>query len=446
MSGRKKPDRVVSQLSLWDRLESLQDTPGLGGTQALSAAGDPGDIPSRLSALDEQLRDAAEQCPSGKGLPRRTLSLFDNTRTQREYADRIMKLLEQVCASGAGPHQVFGDFVEIVEASLDMLPAHLASAARSGKLAEDTPEVVQLFERLRARYQPDHFELFAQAFALLLESTEHGYMDVLGDVFMYFTQPNPRLGQYMTPWNVCVFAASLVIPQNGEREVHERLKKAIHQSPLGQAALLTSLLFTEDQQDEAFRWFITRVVPPALGSYEPIRVCDPCAGSGRMLLAAAALYPDWMVRLGLVVFAGAEIDGVLVKVARTNLALYGLNGTGLRYALALAPDEEELLRDGYRLTDDPGRARASVVRVEETPTPEQLMEQLSLFEGDAGDVRAERVRPSPLDGRRCAGCHALPQNKPGTWYVIDEVAYCQSCTPSSQPEEPAGELVEVRYG
>jgi hypothetical protein len=149
--------------------------------------------------------------------------------------------------------------------------------------------------------------------------------------------------------------------------------------------------------------------------------------------------------LGLVVFAGAEIDGVLVKVARTNLALYGLNGTGLRYALALAPDEEELLRDGYRLTDDPGRARASVVRVEETPTPEQLVEQLSLFEGDAGDVRAERVRPSSLDGKRCAGCHALPQNKPGTWYVIDEVAYCQSCTPSGQPEEPAGELVEVRY-
>jgi hypothetical protein len=209
MSGRKKPDRVVSQLSLWGQVEMpsvLQDMPGS------PMAGSPGDTPS-LSATDRQLPD---------GLPHRVLSLFDNTRTQREYADRIMKLLEKVCASGCGPHQVFSNFTEIVEASLEMLPAHLASAARSGKLAEDTPEVAQLFERLRTRYRPEHFELFAKAFALLLESTEHGYMDVLGDVFMYFTQPNPRLGQHMTPWPVCLALGAMTV-QNGEREVHERL-------------------------------------------------------------------------------------------------------------------------------------------------------------------------------------------------------------------------------
>jgi hypothetical protein len=434
MSGRKKPDRVVSQqISLWDEAEA---------PSVLRAASSPDDSCPPLSAMDRQLRDAAERRPPEDGLPRRILSLFDNTRTQREYADRIMKLLEKVCASGSSPYTVFSDFVDLVEASLEMLPAHLASAAKKGTLAEDTPEVAQLFERLRARYRPEYFELFAKAFALLLESTEHGYMDVLGDVFMYFTQPNPRLGQYMTPWNVCLMMA---IVQDGEKELHERLKAAIDQSPLAQAALLTGLLFKEDQQDEAFQWFITRVIPPALAYYTPITVCDPCVGSGRMLLAAAATYPDWATRLGLVVFVGADVDGLMVKLARTNLTLYGLNGTGLRYALALAPDEEELLRDGYRLEDNPEGARASVVVVEATPTPEQLMEQLSLFEWDAGEARADQPEPTPLNRQPCAGCRALPQDKAGTWYVMDDVAYCRDCAPS-RSEEAVGELVEVRYG
>jgi hypothetical protein len=187
------------------------------------------------------------------------------------------------------------------------------------------------------------------------------------------------------------------------------------------------------------------VIPPALACYTPITVCDPCVGSGRMLLAAAATYPDWATRLGLVVFVGADVDGLMVKLARTNLTLYGLNGTGLRYALALAPDEEELLRDGYRLEDNPEGARASVVVVEATPTPEQLMEQLSLFEWDAGEARADQPEPTPLNRQPCAGCRALPQDKAGTWYVMDDVAYCRDCAPS-RSEEAVGELVEVRYG
>jgi hypothetical protein len=172
-----------------------------------------------------------------------------------------------------------------------------------------------------------------------------------------------------------------------------------------------------------------------------------------MLLAAAATYPDWATRLGLVVFAGAEIDGLLVKVARTNLALYGLNGTGLRYALALAPDEGELLRDGYHLTDDPGRARDSIVVMQDA-TPEQVMAtvQLDLFPkgtcgfdwGVRGDSGVDQPVPSPLSGKTCAECGSSPQEKPGAWYLIDDVAYCRDCA-SSRSEEPAGELVEVRH-
>ena len=43
-----------------------------------------------------------------------------------------------------------------------------------------------------------------------------------------------------------------------------------------------------------------------------------------------------MVQLGLVQFFGADIDPMCVQMARINIVLYGLNGTGLRYVQALA--------------------------------------------------------------------------------------------------------------
>ncbi len=436
MSGHKKPDRVVSQLSLWDQTESPSATPSVMGPVGISP-----DVPH----MDRQLQNEVEQQPSG--LPRRILSLFDNTQTQKEYAGRIIKLLEEVCASGSSSYLVYDDWTRLVETSLDMLPAHLASAAQHGRLAEDTPEVKRLFDEMRARYhRPEYFEAFSKAFALLLDSTEHGYMDVLGEVFMNFTHPNPRLGQHMTPWNVCLAMSAMTI-QNGEREVHERLKQAIDQSPLAQATLLAGLMFKEGEEDQAFEWFINRVIPACLPHYQPVTVCDPCVGSGRMLLAAAGMYPDWMIHLGLVRFLGADVDGLMVRLARINVALYGLNGTGLRYAEALAQADPEVLRDRYRLTDAPGRARDSVVVMQDA-TPEKVMGmvQLDLFDWGAGDAgQVDQSVPSPLSGKTCAGCGSSPQDRPGTWYVIDDVAYCRDCAPSGQPEEPAGELIEVRY-
>jgi hypothetical protein len=423
MSGRKKPDRVVSQLSLWDEVEVSSVLPDASGSPA-------------AGGLDGKPPDPPEDC-----LPRRALSLFDNTTVQSDYAGRIIKLLEKVSASGNSTYRVYDDWTRLVEASLNMLPAHLASAAQHGRLAEDTPEVERLFEEMRTRYhRPEYFEAFSKAFALLLDSTEHGYMDVIGEVFMNFTHPNPHTGQYFTPWNVCVAMAAMAI-QNGEREVHERLKKAIDQSPLAQAALLAGLMFQEGEGDQAFEWFINRVIPACLPTYHPVTVCDPCVGSGRMLLAAAALYPDYMVRLGLVQFFGADIDPLMVRLARINMALYGLNGTGLRYAQALAQADPEVLRDQYRLTDDPGRARDSVVVMQDA-TPEKVMEtvQLALFDRDVSeDGRADQSAPSPLSGKKCAGCGSSP------WYLVDEVAYCRDCAPSDHSEEPAGELVEVCY-
>jgi hypothetical protein len=58
-------------------------------------------------------------------------------------------------------------------------------------------------------------------------------------------------------------------------------------------------------------------------------------GSGVLLLAAAACFPEWAVRLGYVVFQGLDNDPQCVRLARINCMLYNLNGYSLKFAQAL---------------------------------------------------------------------------------------------------------------
>jgi hypothetical protein len=202
-------------------------------------------------------------------------------------------------------------------------------------------------------------------------------------------------------------------------------------------------MFKEEEGDQAFEWFVTRVVPPALPFYKPITVYDPCVGTGRLLLAAAATYSPWMVRLGLVQFFGADIDQMMVNVARSNMLLYGLNGSSLRYAQALAPSEPEALARAYRLEDGPARAVQSVQKVDETPADIQSV-QVGIF--DWSGAENSPPAPPPLDGKVCAGCGAAPQNKPGMWYVFDNAAFCPACAPSATTTAGEGHVIEVRHG
>lgn len=40
------------------------------------------------------------------------------------------------------------------------------------------------------------------------------------------------------------------------------------------------------------------MIPAAMSHYEPVRVSDPCCGSGVMLLAQASPCPPWAVKYG----------------------------------------------------------------------------------------------------------------------------------------------------
>jgi len=57
---------------------------------------------------------------------------------------------------------------------------------------------------------------------------------------------------------------------------------------------------------------------------DPVRICDPCVGSGRMLLAHAACHPLWLSQIGYLQYFGLDIDPLCVEMCRLNLRLYGL--------------------------------------------------------------------------------------------------------------------------
>lgn len=162
------------------------------------------------------------------------------------YVREIIKCLEKVNSlSGCHNYQIFEDWSQLVQVCLEALPAHLIALARTGHFADDTAETQQVFERLRSRYQPppyrsksaDAWQYFSQAFALLLESAEPGLWgpasystfdcgyagpDVIGQIFMEFTHPSPRTGQYLTPWPVVMLMSQ--VTGGGTAEVYARLK------------------------------------------------------------------------------------------------------------------------------------------------------------------------------------------------------------------------------
>jgi hypothetical protein len=263
-----------------------------------------------------------------------------------KFAGDIIDHLERLeQASGTRAGTVFDDFLTASLLTLERLPDHLESATTTGRLAAPTPDEAETFQRMHERYSRirdlDPRDYFAPAFNALVESTAYGYLDVLGVVYMQYGYPGE--GQIFTPWNVAEMMARMTI--GDAEDLHAHVKEAIAQSPEAEAALMAGL--TIEDPDEARAWFLKRVLPPALPHVAPIKVCDPCVGSGAMLLAAASVFPQWAVHRGLVQFYGQDIDPTCVAMAKVNLMLYGLNGERVKYALAMSDAELEMVPEPW---------------------------------------------------------------------------------------------------
>lgn len=285
------------------------------------------------------------------------------------YVDEIIKILDRVAyRAGRRPHELFSQWLAVVDATLAALPGQLLAVARTGKMAPDSPEQAAVFRRFRQGYegldqqswrQVQHG--FAGAFSLLLLSAEAGLVnrrdspDVVGQVYMAWANTDPSWqAQYFTPWEIALMMAEMTI-SDGERAVYDRIKQAVlhPENVAGQAVVLAGGLVTGEggQGAAARRHFFRFVLPAAMPFYEPVTINDPCCGSGIMFLAAATRFPDWANRLGLVAYFGQDIDPDCALMARINTRLYGLNGYGGRLDLAAVealtgerPGQEEILK------------------------------------------------------------------------------------------------------
>ncbi|MCB0138203.1 MAG: aminotransferase class V-fold PLP-dependent enzyme, partial [Caldilineaceae bacterium] len=123
--------------------------------------------------------------------------------------------------------QVFEDFLEIAERNLWDQPMHVEHVAAGMPLPESA-EAIALVAGLERHYPGDeHWDNFAQAYALLLDAAETaeavgGSWDTLGEVFMEFGQPSHWYGQHFTTWNTAMLAQRL-LNGNDEARIAEAL-------------------------------------------------------------------------------------------------------------------------------------------------------------------------------------------------------------------------------
>ncbi len=258
----------------------------------------------------------------------------------------IIKHLSKCTASGTWQSDIFDDFLDMTLATLERLPEHLSSLRKTGKLADDTDDAQALWKRLRGRYSsPWYFEEFQKAFRILLESTWQ-YADIIGEVYMEFGIPNKGSGQFFTPFEIAKLMANLTVSMDN---VYQLLTDAYKLSGYG---IMQTMLYGESDADARLLNFVKRmgedIIPLCAEHIKPITVMDCACGSGVMFLAAASVYEPWVHKWGLVQFYGQDIDQTCVKMARTNMMLYGLNGYQVQCALALSDQELEAIPQPYQ--------------------------------------------------------------------------------------------------
>lgn len=84
---------------------------------------------------------------------------------------------------------------------------------------------------------------------------------------------------------------------------------------------------------------VTELMAKMLGDGAGETVCDPCCGSGRMLLASAKVNPKR-------IFIGQDIDHRCAQMTAINLALNGLKGYAL-WGDSLAAEIQRVYRIGF---------------------------------------------------------------------------------------------------
>jgi len=157
------------------------------------------------------------------------------------------------------------------------------------------------------RYTKEEGAEFGRLFSIYTAAVEElPFQDILGDLFMELDVKSVRAGQFFTPWHV----AEMMALMNFDRDS-----------------------FEDTVDDKGV-----------------IDVCDPCVGSGVMLLAFAKVVDDDLGRWGLhkLRLYGQDIDERCVLMCRIQLRMNGLDSFGRMAALLSGVDCSKPSRDKPR--------------------------------------------------------------------------------------------------
>ena len=248
----------------------------------------------------------------------------------------------------ASPVELFRGFVTACHLALDDLPAHLHYALTRQSIA--TPDSQRRWDQATGRFTPATIEAFAHGFAVLLEACHSlppeqsydtaGGPDIIGSVYMDLLNGRSNrwnyAAQFFTPWTVAYAMAQMSGAGDLEDRFRAEVKQLLADDPVLQAMTLAASVTGQD----AFWWWLAKAWPLLKPKIEPVRICDPCVGSGILLLAHAACHPLWLAQIGYVQYSGMDIDPLCVEMARLNLRLYGI--TPLRLEPATLDALEQL--------------------------------------------------------------------------------------------------------
>ena len=232
----------------------------------------------------------------------------------------------------ASPVELFRGFVTACHLALDDLPAHLHYALTRQSIA--APDSRERWDRAMGRFKSATIEAFAHGFAVLLEACcflppdqpyDHaGGPDIIGSVYMDLLTGRSNkwnyTAQFFTPWHVASAMAQMSGAGELEARFHGEVNRLLADDPVLQAMTLTASMTGQD----AFWWWLSKVWPFLKPKIEPVTVCDPCVGSGILLLAHVACHPLWLAQIGYVQYSGMDIDPLCVEMCRLNLRLYGV--------------------------------------------------------------------------------------------------------------------------
>lgn len=306
-------------------------------------------------------RPGTEQ--ANRGLPKRRLPLVppkkepllparppSPTEVENPYVLQIVEPIQRVCAIARLP--IFGvleDWTAMLEAALRLYADNARSYALTGRFIDDPPEVKEIYRRARERYlratekYPAAYRemqaTFSHTFALLAiaaSSPLRQYAtqtnlspDVIGQVYLACLGLGPAWWPYFPPWPAALAAAQAAIP-DGDELATQILVQA-HQAY--REARPADYIYPAEPGELFEQWF-AEVLPYC----EPIIIGPNLVDSGVMMLAAAAQFPDWAVKDGLVLFYPQSGNPQLDRLAHINAMLFGLNG----YELELAKTVQDI--------------------------------------------------------------------------------------------------------